>query len=240
MRCLKWALALLMLLPANGWAAVTVIGTPTEYKANNTSFSFSHTVTSGTDCLVVGVATWGGAVTAISAGGAAMTQITSAATAYSSSGNVSLWIKTSPSAGATTISFTTGASELGAGAINFAGCDTGTPSGGGTSATGTSTTPSVTVSGGSPGANDLVVDAAGWDSADVSAVGADQTNQIDTSSADFRTNVAMSTQAGNISPAAMSWTLGGSVAWGSVAAVIKSASGGGGPDTTPFYRRRVR
>lgn len=229
-------LIVLLFLAGESSAAVTEVGTPTGYKANNTTFSFSHTTVSGTDGLVCGTASSGGATTALTAGGAAMTQIASASGTWDTggAGHIALWIKRTPSVGTITIAASTGdANEFSAGCVNFTGVDTSSDvnaANGGAAASGTSATPTSTA-GGSPTANDLVVDVIGWYGEDVSSVGADQTSRVDQSSGDFRTTAAMSRQAGNISPATMSWTLTGSTTWGAASAVIKAAGGGGGGAT---------
>lgn len=230
----KVALLAALLIAGQAWAAVSEVGTPTGYKANNTTFTFNHTTVSGTDGLVCGTASWGGTTTALTAGGASMTQIASAVGTFDGgSGQVALWIKRTPSVGSIAIVPVTTGSEFSAGCVNFTGVDTSSDANaanGGASASGTSAGPSVNAAG-SPTANDLIVDVIGWYGADVSAVGADQTSRVDQSSADNRTTVAMSRQAGNISPATMSWTLNASTVWGAAAAVIKSAGGGGGGTT---------
>lgn len=226
---------LALLWPGSSWGAVVEVGTPTGYKANNTTFAFNHTTAASTDGLVCGTVSSGGAVTAVSFNGAAMTQITSASGSWdSASGDIKLWIKRSPSIATASVAITTTGSEVSAGCVNFSGVDTSSDSNaatGGAAASGTSSSPSVTA-GGSPTANDLVIDAIGWYGSDVSAVGADQTSRVDQSSADFRTTIAMSRQAGNISPATMSWTLNDSTVWGSATAVIKAAGGGGATQRT--------
>jgi len=217
----------------------TEVGTPTGYKANNTTFAYNHTTASGTDCLVVGTAVYAGAVTAVTFNGVSLTQVTSAAGTFDGgSAHIAVWILRNPGIGLFSVAITTAGSELSSGAINCSGVDTSSDANaatGGAATSGSSSNPSITA-GGSPTANDLVIDAIGWYSADVSAVGADQTSRVDQSSSDFRTTIAMSRQAGNISPATMSWTLSGSVAWGSAVAVIKGAGGGGGGSSAPMFR----
>lgn len=205
---------------------VAVVGTPTEYKTNPGPYSFSHTTTSDTAVLVCVGAAYGAAITGMTADGAAMTAVSGATGTWDTSGEVEMYIKRSPTVGTITISMTSSAAEGSAGCINFSGADTssdGNAVQGGASASGTAAGTSVTA-GGSPGSNDLVVDGLGWWNTGISSVGADQTSRTGTAYSGSRASMATSTQAGSVSPAAMTWTRTAGVgSWVAVAAFVKAA-----------------
>jgi archaellum component FlaF (FlaF/FlaG flagellin family) len=108
--------------------------------------SFSHTVTtSGSDrILIVGVNTASAALTSVSYGGQAMTNIRS--DNNGASAHTSLWYLKNPPTGTNTVTMLVSiVSNVAAGAISFTGVDQTTPIATHNGATGTSTTPSVSV-----------------------------------------------------------------------------------------------
>ncbi len=125
-----------------------------------TSLSWSHTVASGSDRVMyvtLAIDGLGASVSSVTYGGVALTQV------GRTTGNhaVEIWRLVSPTVGTGTIAVSLGATtDIKGGAVVYNGVDTSDPNGSYFSATGTSTTASVTVT---SQTNDVVLDITNWD-----------------------------------------------------------------------------
>lgn len=191
--------------------------------ANATSITVAHTC-SGTDrCLFVGITTKDEATTSRTYAGVALTSVGQIANGTSCRSE--LWQLVAPATGANNIVANFGETDVVLGGESMTGVDQTTPTGTAATATGTSTAPSVNVSGAT---DDLAVDCMSAVQ-QTATVGAGQTQ---------RWNATGGTSvrgAGSTEPGAatvtMSWTLGASVAWAIVAVAAKAA--GGAPPAGP-------
>ena len=194
-------------------AAISVDAVSTGKVTNLASLTFSHTVGSGANrLLIVGVTMTKGieTCTGVTYGGTALTligqsQAGDAAKAY-------LWKLASPPSGAASVVVTCSAAEnFAGGAISFTGVNINT-NGGFAAASGTSTAPSVNVT---SAAGELVVDAIASKGDGISlAVGTSKTLQWTNKTGTAKENAlgGGSTEAGAPS-VTMSWTLGASKDW---------------------------
>ena len=199
---------------ATARAAISVDAVSTSKVTNLVSLTFSHTVGSGANrLLIVGVTMTKGTKTcdSVTYGGTALTligvsQTGDAVKAY-------LWKLASPPSGAANVVVTCSAAEnFAAGAMSFTNVDISSPNGTFAAASGTSTGPSVSVN---SATGDLVVDAVASAGDGVSlAVGASQTLQWTNKTGTAGGNAlgGGSIEAGAAS-VTMSWTLGASKDW---------------------------
>ena len=127
--------------------------------------------------------------------------------------------------------------DFGAGAISYTDAHQTTPLGTAVTATGTSTTPSVTVS---SAADELVDDGLVIIHGGTLSVGAGQTQRWNAIASSGYIKYAGSTEGGAASTT-MSWSNSSSQTWAIVAVPIKPVGGGGGSSIIPiqaYYRRR--
>jgi len=127
--------------------------------------------------------------------------------------------------------------DFGAGAISYTDAHQTTPLGTAVTATGTSTTPSVTVS---SAADELVDDGLVIIHGGTLSVGAGQTQRWNAIATSGFIKYAGSTEGGAASTT-MSWSNSSSQTWAIVAVPIKPVGGGGGSSIIPiqaYYRRR--
>ena len=127
--------------------------------------------------------------------------------------------------------------DFGAGAISYTDVHQTTPLGTAVTATGTSTTPSVTVS---SAADELVDDGLVIIHGGTLSVGAGQTQRWNAIASSGFIKYAGSTEGGAASTT-MSWSNSSSQTWAIVAVPIKPVGGGGGSSIIPiqaYYRRR--
>ena len=127
--------------------------------------------------------------------------------------------------------------DFGAGAISYTDAHQTTPLGTAVTATGTSTTPSVTVS---SAADELVDDGLVIIHGGTLSVGAGQTQRWNAIASSGFIKYAGSTEGGAASTT-MSWSNSSSQTWAIVAVPIKPVGGGGGSSIIPiqaYYRRR--
>lgn len=204
------------------------LGTGTTFTSSAAalSFTFSHTVTAGTDCLSVRVGGWfnTGQVSGVTYGGVAMTNV---GRTNNATGNdhAEVWRLLSPASGAANVVMTITVSVDGLliRADNLTGVNAAAPTGTYVSATGSTGNPSVVVTASS---GDLVFDALG---ADNSAGG---TLVVDASQAQQFNAVrngewgAGSSETGAAS-VTMSWARSTNSTW-ALGSVAFKASGGGG------------
>ena len=168
-----------------------------------TSLSFSHTCTGSDLCLVVGSGSSSpGTITALTYAGAALTLI-GALTSSNTFQRVEQWRRIAPATGANTVAVTYDvANQCVAGSISFTGVDQATPVAGYASATGLSTTPSVTVT---SAVGNMVVDATVIDDGTAVTPGAGQTERWDVQAGAIGVRGSGSTEAGAVS-VVMDWT----------------------------------
>jgi len=148
--------------------------------------------------------------------------------------SVEIWYLKNPTAGAHTITVTADATNrrAGGGAVTYGNVDQTTPFGTPATASGTSTTPSVTVSSAS---GEIVLDimvsknSAGGTTPTVDASQTQQFNfkTVTGLGMSSRLNCAGSREAGAAS-VSMDWTLSDSQGWGMIGVAIKETGGGGG------------
>jgi hypothetical protein len=147
--------------PTGGGGSWSELGTSTttEMPMYQTSYAFNHTVTSGSDILVLGVVTYDpGYVSAVTCGGSAMTLAADTYVGgYLENFRAQIWYISSPASGTQSISmtFTEQITDLVAGASNFSGIATTSPVRDYSTGGGISTSPSVSVDGAQAG--DLVL-----------------------------------------------------------------------------------
>lgn len=208
------------------------IGTDTDATLNSaaTSTTVSHTVAAGTDCLVVRVGFWnnfGVTISSVTYGGVALTLV-GANTVSGASDAGGTYRLLSPTVGTANVVVTfsgTGAPG-GVNAANLSGVNTTTPTGTFATATGTSNTPSVAVSGAT---DDLVLDVMATDLGSAPGVGAGQTAQYAVSSGGEGVGISSEPGAASVT---MSWSRTGSADWSIGGVAFKAA--GAGPTSYPF------
>jgi hypothetical protein len=186
---------------------------------SGTSLSWSHTVGTGSDrLLVVGVSVENGkAVSAVSYGGAALTFLG----ARSNSGfRAELWYLKAPASGTGTVAVSlSGSANMVGGAVSFFGADQFTPFGSFVSASATGTTATVSTTSSS---TDLVISALAIDgNASSRTPAAGQTPRWNLVSSSTDVAGGFSTAAGGVT--SMSWTASSAQPWALTAAVLKPA-----------------
>jgi hypothetical protein len=185
--------------------------------ATGTSISWSHTSAGSHRVGIAWLAAVNhGSITAATWGGTAMTLVGT----ISNGGNaVFLYRLVAQGTGAQTVSFTcSGSANLVAGSISLTGVDQITPHGTAATATGAVSPASVTV--GSVGSTDMVLDCVHDNNGLAMTVGADQTENAQGSSGSV---VGGSSRQLGSAGGVMSWTVDGLIAWAIVAAAFKQA-----------------
>jgi hypothetical protein len=216
------------------------LGTDTDFTpvGAGTSFTFSHVVAAGTDCLVVRIGGWlnAGQASGVTYGGVAMTNV---GRANNATGNDhgEIWRLLAPTSGTANVVATLSVSVDGhlINATNLSSVDQTTPTGTFASATGSTGNPSVAAAGAT---GDLVLDAMGADASTggTNVVGAGQTSQQSgTRNGEF---AAFSSEAGAAS-VTMSWTRSTNSTW-AIGAVAFLQSGGAPADSFPAGYRLGR
>jgi hypothetical protein len=198
--------------------------------ANASSASWKHTVGAGDNrALVVGVALRNASsetVSSITYGGTSLTQVTSGSAANGTNVRVELWYLLAPAVGTdSSIEVTlSGSTAFAAGGVTLTGVNQTTPFDSFTSATGSSTAPSVSVS---SAAGDVVIDIMGCVDTPTVTIGASQTLQWTAASPGTpSTDQATGAQSveGGAASVTMSHTLSSSQAWAIGAVSINPAS----------------
>ena len=221
-----WLLVLCCARPAT--AAITTNNVSTSTTSGATSLTWSHTVNSGTDRYLIvslSLSDAAGSVTGITYGGTALTLIGR----YSSNHRVEMWRLVAPAVGTANVvaSFGTSTAAVG-GALTLNGVLQTGSLGTFVGASGTSTTPTVTVS---SALGELVLDTGYFETAPVATPSIDQDTQWNLSVG--TSGGAASTAAGNVS-VTMNWTLASSQKWDLAAVPIKPV-----PDPTADVRTVV-
>src|SRR5579862_1048186 len=198
---LPLALLALLVTRSNASAAVAVDGTSTSSSTNASSLTFSKTVGSGSNrLLLVGISTKGNQnATGVTYGGVAMSRVLM----LQNADWVEVWRLVAPATGTANVVITlTGGANFSAGAISFTGVDQGAPLGGVNITSGSSTAPSVTVN---SRAGDMVFDVMITQDAGATApaAGASQTSQWSQLKGDWG---AASTHSGSLANLTNSWT----------------------------------
>lgn len=217
------ALVAVFSLPKSIFAAIAVDATSSTSGASVSSLTFSHTVGSGAErMLIVGVALRknGPVVSSVTYGGVGLTLIASQLDGGADH-RAELWYLLAPTSGTANIVVTLSATvDATAGAISFAGVNQTAPLGSVAGSQGTDQTPSVTIV---SAVGEVVADvmSANGDSGAV-AVGANQTQQWNqnTGTSDANEFGAQSTEAGAAS-VTMSWSLTNANKWAILAVPIK-------------------
>lgn len=192
--------------------------------------SFSHTVSSGDDRLLVVCTAYrdasGNGATSVTWGGTALTELGSVYFAGGHDPIVQIWYLVAPSSGTNTveITFSTAKDDTDAIALDFTGVDQASPWGTVATNSGAATNPTITVDV-SSAAGELVVDnAAGRDSLTFT-VGAGQTEHANQNPGD-QLQQGVSTEPG-AATTTMSWSTSGDFSrWVTIAAPIKPAAEG--------------
>ncbi len=198
--------------------AITSNGTATSTQTTGaTNLTWSHTVNSGTDRVLIvelSIDGLGAGVSSVTYGGVAMTQVGRGAANHA----VEIWSLVNPTVGTANVIASFGATTAAAGgATTFNGVNQGTPTGTFASASGTGTTASVTVS---SVAGDLVIDAQYWKDTSANLVGAGQISQWSASNATMLGGSTTETGAATVT---MTGTSGASSQWEIGAVSIKAA-----------------
>ena len=224
--CILWCVS-----PA--WAAPpSVTGTSTQYSFFGTSDNETHTVASGTNVLIVVITKLATTdSSAVTFGGVALTNVIFRDDATR---QCEIWMLDDPTASTDTIAITSGAVVAhAAAAINFTNA-AATPvrTANATSGTGSSTTPSLSVTAGD--ADDLVIDVLLTLSGTAATPGAGQTLMTSSTSGaniEEQTSSEAATGAGAVT---MSWTGAPNNSWVSCGVPIISAN----PSAPPALMRR--
>lgn len=225
-RLAVWLLVLLCARPAT--AAISTNNVSTSTTSGATSLTWSHTVNSGSDRLLIvslSLSDAAGSVASVTYGGTALTLVGR----YSNNHRVEMWRLVAPAVGTANIvaNFGTSTAAVGA-AITFNGVLQTTPLGTFVGAGGNSATPAVTVS---SAFGELVLDTGYFETAPVATPDIDQT---------ARWNLSVSSSGGGGSTAAgavsvtMGWTLASAQKWDLAAVPIKPV-----PDPTADVRTVV-
>ncbi len=209
--------------------AITANGTASSTQTTNaTSLTWSHTVASGTDRLLVvelAIDGLGAGVSSVTYGGVAMTQI------GRGTGNhaVEIWGLVNPTVGTANIVVSFGGTTAAAGgATSFNGVNQSTPFGTFVSATGTGTAASVTVA---SATGDLVIDAQYWKLNTANVNGAGQTTQWSQANASMLGGSTTETGAASVT---MSGSSASSSQWEIGAVSIKAATTPAGITVSPI------
>jgi hypothetical protein len=192
-------------------------------QANGTGpFTFSHTTSGANRLLVVGILIHAGGgltVTAVTYNGVAMTVIPSSEVIGTYA--VSMYSLIAPASGTNTVSISVSSNaEIGFGSVSFTGADQTTPFGTANTATGTSTTPSVTVS---SATDEIVMDTGILFHSGTLSVGANQTSRWSSISTGGWVKHFGSTEPGDTS-VTMSWSNTTSQGWAIAAVPVKPVS----------------
>lgn len=113
----------------------------TTYDVSSSSFSHNN----NGDCLVVCSSSNTSAITGVTYNGVAMTQVGTAQNFATFARDLQVWILVNPTAGSNTVAWTGGGANAYFGCISISGVDQTTPYTGLTTASGTSSTPSISV-----------------------------------------------------------------------------------------------
>lgn len=206
--------------------AVTLDATSGSQNTTGTTLTVSHTCSGDNRILIVGAAT-SGIPTSITYAGVSMTKLGE----HTEGGqNTSLWALAAPATGANDIVMTVPFADnkiLMACSFNGSNGTTGTYA----SAGGTSTTPSVTVSG---AVGDMIIDCVMHAGDNPQATIAPDASQTERQDIDTGTSWggAMSTEDGAAS-VSMDWTLSKSLQWSISGVAVKAGTQGGGGASLP-------
>ena len=203
-------------------------------------FTWSHTCSGSDRLLRVTTSHFDSSdtVTGVTYNGVALTAVPSGST-NNGQYYITAYYLIAPDTGTHDIVVTVSGSvfDFGAGAISYTDAHQTTPLGTAVTATGTSTTPSVTVS---SAADELVDDGLVIIHGGTLSVGAGQTQRWNAIASSGFIKYAGSTEGGAASTT-MSWSNSSSQTWAIVAVPIKPVGGGGGSSIIPiqaYYRRR--
>ena len=203
-------------------------------------FTWSHTCSGSDRLLRVTTSHFDSSdtVTGVTYNGVALTAVPSGST-NNGQYYITAYYLIAPDTGTHDIVVTVSGSvfDFGAGAISYTDAHQTTPLGTAVTATGTSTTPSVTVS---SAADELVDDGLVIIHGGTLSVGAGQTQRWNAIATSGFIKYAGSTEGGAASTT-MSWSNSSSQTWAIVAVPIKPVGGGGGSSIIPiqaYYRRR--
>lgn len=217
--------------------AVDAIGSGS---GSGSSLTFAHTCSGSNRLLVVWVSYYDSldTPTGVTYNGVAMTAIPSS-TAANGDYKIAGYYLINPATGTNNvvISFTGSMFDIGAGSVSFTDAHQTTPLGTAVTATGTSTTPSVTVS---SAAGEIVLDGLVIVHSGALTVDGSQTQRWKANTGNAFIKYAGSTEGGAASTA-MSWSNSTSQAWAAGAVPVKPVGGGGGismPVAMHHYRQQ--
>lgn len=230
-----FAFVALLLLPASSWAALAVDAIGSD-SGSGSSLTFAHTCSGSNRLLVVWVSYYDSfdTPTGVTYNGVAMTAIPSS-TAANGDYKIAGYYLINPATGTNNvvISFTGSMFDIGAGSVSFTDAHQTTPLGTAVTATGTSTTPSVTVS---SAAGEIVLDGLVIVHSGTLTVDGSQTQQWKANTGNAFIKYAGSTEGGAASTT-MSWSNSTSQAWAAGAVPVKPVAS---VIDTNFYRRLVQ
>lgn len=214
------AFAALLLLPAHSWAALAVDAAASCAGTGVSSLTCAHTV-SGSNRELVNWISWYHPLSTLS--GSAYNGVSLTAIPSGSAANGQYHIDglhlIAPATGTNNLvaTFSGSVYDVGMGSVSFTGADQTTPLGTAVTATGTSTTPSVTVS---SAAGEIVVDGLAIIHGSTLTVGGSQTQQWNAIATGGFIKYAGSTQNGAASTT-NTWTNGNSQTWAQGAVPVK-------------------
>lgn len=231
-----FAFVALLLLPASSWAALAVDATASCAGNGVSSLTCAHTV-SGENRELVNWISWYHSTSTLSGStynGVALTAIPSGSAANGQYHIDGLHL-IAPATGTNNLvaTFSGGVFDVGMGSVSFTGADQTTPLGTAVTATGTSTTPSVTVS---SAAGEIVIDGLVITHGSTLTVGGSQTQRWNAIASGGFIKYAGSTQNG-ASSTTNTWTSGNSQTWAQGAVPVKPVAS---VIDTNFYRRLVQ
>jgi hypothetical protein len=205
---------------AGGDVNSAIDATSSGSDTNTSSISENHTCTGSKRLLVVGVTSQDTSTadpTGVTYNSVSMTK---AGSVTNSNVTASIWYLVNPASGENSIVVSVGftANVLDIGALSLTGIDQSAPVGTAVTATGTSTTPSVTSN--ATVAGEVVFDCMALNDNTAATVHTSQT-QISQHSPGVNHRSGTSRELATTTSTTMSWTLGGSEAWGIVALPIK-------------------
>ena len=220
---------ILALLTSVAQAQVAVNADSTAKKTGAGTLSWSHTVSAGSNrMLVVGVVTDGVATkpSSVTWGGVALSNVGFVSNAQGGDSDkralVSVWTLVAPASGTNTVAATlTGGSAVVAGATSYTGVDQTTPYTGWTTTTGSSLNSSLT----QPAGSGLFVDFIGVFGGGVSVTPLTQTQRWKNSTGN-QDNDSIGGSSSKSTAGTTSWQLGSAKAWAAAGLWLKAASAG--------------
>ena len=203
----------------NLFSALTFDATASSSTTSGTSLTYSHTVASQSNrVLVVGVYSSGGDPSGVTYDGDALTKLTSISNGSGSYS--SIWYKATPSTGSNSIVVSVSSGHIFSSSVSYYNADIDTPLADGQTANGSGTTSTITANAG----NDVIFDVLGVANGSTSlSIGAGQTARQTLTSGSHAAGMSTEVQSGSTTPMSWTWTEG-VIAFAHVAGRIRGSS----------------